>query len=128
MLPTRKVANFPFNHADQSDKPAFTNSADLKAAFDSRSETMKAAHNGLIDDLTSVTPGSSGAEQIGSAPIAGVVGDTSHEQIADIKAQLNGAVAGQVPDGSLTQQKMSPDVQTAIVAGQLYAYKNMGGF
>jgi hypothetical protein len=41
-----------------------------------------------VDDLTSTTPGSSGAEQIGSASISGVSGTTVYAQLSDIKTQL----------------------------------------
>lgn len=88
----RKVNNFTFNHADQTDRPSFPNSGALKTAFDSRSESMRVALNGLIDDLMSIVAGDSGAENIGSAPITGVAGDTPYEQIVDVKAQHDALV------------------------------------
>lgn len=38
-----------------------------------------------------------------------------------------GVVLGTVPDGSISKQKQSIDMQTASVGGQIYAYKNFGG-
>jgi len=63
-------------------------------------------------ELQSTTPGSSGAEKIGSAPIYGVSGTTVYAQLVDLKAQVNDVVSGVIPDGSITPEKLSFDPAT----------------
>ena len=67
-------------------KPLISPTA-LKAAFDKYGADDKPFVNSLIDELESITPGSSGAENMGSAPISGVTGTTVHAQLSDLKAQ-----------------------------------------
>lgn len=74
------------NISDLPNQPLISPTA-LKAAFDKYGADDKPFINNLIDELESVTPGSSGAENMGSAPISGVTGTTVHAQLSDLKAQ-----------------------------------------
>ena len=74
------------NISDLPNKPLISPTA-LKAAFDKYGADDKPFVNSLIDELESITPGSSGAENMGSAPISGVTGTTVHAQLSDLKAQ-----------------------------------------
>lgn len=66
----RKVNDWSQAVSSLDDKPKMTAAA-LKAAFDSNSNQLKPAINGIIDDLT----GSQGALNIGLTPIDGLSGD-----------------------------------------------------
>ena len=65
----RKVNDWSQAVSSLDDKPKMT-AASLKAAFDSNSNQLKPAINGIIDDLT----GSQGASNIGLTPIDGLSG------------------------------------------------------
>ena len=65
----RKVNDWSQAVSSLDDKPKMTAAA-LKAAFDSNSNQLKPAINGIIDDLT----GSQGASNIGLTPIDGLSG------------------------------------------------------
>ena len=65
----RKVNDWSQAVSSLDDKPKMT-AASLKAAFDSNSNQLKPAINGIIDDLT----GSQGALNIGLTPIDGLSG------------------------------------------------------
>lgn len=67
----RKIANWSNPVSNLQDKPRMT-ANELKAIFDSNSNEIKPAINGIIDDLTS----SSGASNIGLDTIDGVSGNT----------------------------------------------------
>lgn len=102
MLIDRKISAFSKKVSDLPDRPGGTmTAAELKAQFDSSPEELRVSFNGAIDDIN-----------------AGYA----------TKAELSGTVLGQIPDDTVTKQKLVKNLQTAIVGGQLYAYKNMGGF
>ena len=65
----RKVNDWSQAVSSLDDKPKMTAAA-LKAAFDSNSNQLKPAINGIIDDLTSIN----GASNIGLTPIDGLSG------------------------------------------------------
>ena len=65
----RKVSDWSQSVSSLDDKPQMTAAA-LKAAFDSNSNQLKPAINGIIDGLT----GSQGALNIGLTPIDGLYG------------------------------------------------------
>jgi hypothetical protein len=107
-LSTYTQGAFTFTHAAQVDA-LYTvyNSTQIKAFFDSQATELKTNHNGVITVLGQTTAGDSGAENIGSATIVGVTGSTVYAQMANIYSQLINIVLGQIPDGSLTDTKLS---------------------
>lgn len=149
MAITGKVLTFTFTHAAQSDlpTPTYASSAAFKAAIDTQATQLQTAINSVIDQLNSIVALSSGAENIGSAPITGVTGATVYAQIADIKSQLTGLVLGLIPDGTITAAKLAllavgtaqladgavtyvkhdTLTQTDLNGGLVYAYKNIPG-
>jgi hypothetical protein len=123
----------------------------VKAVFDKAPNDIKTYINGLVDILNSVTLGSSGSENISSAPIAGITGNTVYAQISQLLSVAQQAQAGTMLPGIITDVMLSNDpgmaksqltdimtqvadlaIQTAYVkrkavASKIYAYKNMGG-
>lgn len=90
-IATRKITTFLKTISALADTPSLGSSALLKAWFDSSPEELRLEINGLIDDLLAVAPGASGADNIGSAPIAGVTGATVYAQLSSLKTLLNNA-------------------------------------
>lgn len=62
--------------------------------------------------LLSTTAGSSGADLIKSSPISGVKGSTIREILQDLKYQINAAVVGTIPNGSITKEKLAFSIAT----------------
>lgn len=89
----RKIAAWTNPVSAESDRPRRT-AAEMKAIFDSNSNQLKAALNGLVDDLLSP----SAAGLIGSEPIDRVSGTTVREQILGLKAYVDdlGLTAGEL--------------------------------
>lgn len=120
---TGKVTTLPFTHASQPDKPAYASSSAFKAALDSTPQALQAEANGIIDQLNSTTAGSSGSENLGSASISGVAGNTVYAQLADIVTK---ALAASTASGTSTTpitgvtgsnvQAMLSSLQSNIVA------------
>lgn len=72
-----------------ADQPTET-AAQLKTKFDEYAENDKTFTNDtLIAELEKTTAGSSAAENLGSAAIAGVSGTTVRAQIVDLKSQVD---------------------------------------
>lgn len=79
-----------------------------------------------------------GSSLVVSDPITGITGTNVYDQLVSIEAQVQAAVGGIVPpgtittamlqDGAVTHVKLSPSEQTASVGGTLYAYSNLGGW
>ena len=113
-ISARKITAFQKLVASLADHPSLGSTALLKQWFDSSTEEVRVALNGVIDDLIATTPGSSGADQIGSATITGVTGNTVYAQLVDLKVQLNQSVLGQIPDGTVTPAKLSFDPATQV--------------
>lgn len=66
---SRKITTYTQNVKDLADVPQLT-AAQLKAVFDGRGDNeIKNSINGIIDDLTSIVDGTSGADQIGATPL-----------------------------------------------------------
>lgn len=90
----------------------------LKARFDSAAkEVITPKVNGLIDALLS----EEAAGQIGAAPLMEGSEATVAGQMAFLKEELNGVSLGQIPSGSLTDDKLSdaPGQLKDSVAGKL---------
>lgn len=112
-MPLTPQGEFSFKHANQPDTPSVP-AATLKAQWDSQASELKATLNKLIADLEKTTS-TSGAEQIGSAPISGVAGGNVYAQLVALKALLDATVTGDIPDGTITDAKLS------VAAGQILA-------
>ena len=83
-LNDRKITGWAQPIGSLDDKPKLTAAA-LKAAFDSNSNELKPALNGMIDDLTAPT----GAGEIGVSPVEGVSGTTVQAMLAALKALID---------------------------------------
>ena len=145
-----KIITLPFYHQDQPDRPNvnFPSSLALKQAFDSSTIAIQTAMNSIIDDLMSIIPGVSGSEQIGSAPIVGVVGANIYAQLAFIESQVQAIVGAAIPPGTVTTAmiqdnavttskiaseavtfaKLEKMLKTAANGGLVYAQQNFYGF
>lgn len=107
------MGNFTFKHIDQQDDLYKTKTAaEIKAALDSQPNELKAVLNALIDSLQATTAGDSGAKNLGVSTISGVTGANIQAVLEDLKLQINGAVAGSIPDGSITQAKLAFSIAT----------------
>ena len=79
-------------------------------------------------ELQSTTTGTSGADKIGSGAISGVTGTTVYTQMASLKSQVDFGIMGQIPDGSITDIKLSDasaDIKsrfTALSADNVYLH------
>lgn len=83
-LTNRKITGWAQSIVSLDDKPKLTAAA-LKAAFDSNSNELKPAINGMIDDLT----GQTGAGEIGTSPIEGVTGTDVQTMLAFLKGLID---------------------------------------
>lgn len=103
----KKITTFAKDVSDLADKPnqGGMSAAQVKAQFDAAPNELRVTLNGLIDILLGTTSGDSGAKNIGAETISGVNGATVHDQLVDLKTQLNNAVVGQIPDGSISTDK-----------------------
>ena len=84
MLKDRKILNWTQPVTSLDDKPKLTAAA-LKAAFDSNTNEVKPALNGMIDDLT----GTGGAGNVGTSPIDGVTGTDVQTMLAFLKGLID---------------------------------------
>ena len=83
-LQDRKITDWTQPVSSLADRPQMAASA-LKAAFDSNTNQIKPALNGVIDDLI----GTGGAGNIGVQTIAGVTGTTVQAMLAALKALID---------------------------------------
>lgn len=81
----RKIAAWTHPVSAESDRPART-AAEMKAIFDSNSNQLKEAFNGLVDDLSSPEA----AKSIGSAAIERIAGATVYEQLVSLRDYADG--------------------------------------
>lgn len=84
MLKDRKIIDWTQPVSSLADRPQMTAAA-LKAAFDSNTNQVKPALNGVIDDLT----GTDGATNIGTSPIDGVTGTDVQTMLAFLKGLID---------------------------------------
>ena len=99
----KRIASLPDQPNMQPDE--------LKAYFDSSPEQLRQAHNGLCDALTEATSGTSAASGLGFQRTAGVPADNVQAAVENVQAQLDAAVMGNIPSGSVTQDKLAQDVR-----------------
>lgn len=102
------------------DRPnqAGMSAADLKARFDNIGKVLIALgkHNSLIDHLLATTDGSSGGDSIGMTAIPGVSGTTAQAVAESLKALIDAAVTGNIPDNSLGNIKLAADAKVGSLA------------
>lgn len=89
---------------------------ELKAYFDSSPEQLRQAHNGLCDALTEVTSNASAAANLGFQRTAGVPADDVQAAVENVQAQLDAAVMGNIPSGSVDGDKLAQDVRDRFIA------------
>lgn len=90
MLTNRKITTYADNIKDMSDTPSSDGitAPYLKAKFDGRTDKeIKDAINGIVDDLTSTTDGSSGADNISATPVYENGSSTSQGILEELKAK-----------------------------------------
>lgn len=114
-----KLLSFTKKVQDLADKPNSTMSAaEVKAQFDAAPDELRLAFNQLIDDLQSVVDGDSGADNIGASAITGLTGTTVQSLLESLKglddtnrayllSQIQNTVLGQIPDGTITLEKLA---------------------
>ena len=104
----KRIASLPDQPNMQPDE--------LKAYFDSSPEEIRQAHNGLCDALTEATSGTSAAAGLGFQRTAGVPADNVQAAVENVQQQLDAAVMGNIPSGSVTQDKLAQDVRDRFTA------------
>ena len=100
----KRIASLPDQPNMQPDE--------LKAYFDSSPEQLRQAHNGLCDALSANTA----AASLGFQRTAGVPADNVQAAVENVQAQLDAAVMGNIPSGSVTQDKLAQDVRDRFTA------------
>lgn len=91
------------------DRPALS-AADLKAYFDANPIQLMQAHNRLVKALT----GTTAAENLGFSSTAGITGDNIQDALEHVQQQLTNISLGSVPNGSISQEKLSAEVQSTL--------------
>ena len=107
---SNKLQQFTKKISSLRDQPNMQPS-ELKAYFDSSPEEVRQAHNGLCDALTTATTQTTAAANIGFARSAGVPADTVQAAVENVQSQLTDAVLGNIPSGSVTNDKLAQDVR-----------------
>ena len=110
-----KLTSFTKKIIDLIDQPNMQPN-ELKAYFDSSPEEVRQAHNALCDALTTATTAATAAANLGFQSTAGVPADNVQDAIEDVQAQLTDAVLGNIPSGSVTQDKLAQDVRDRFTA------------
>lgn len=110
-----KLQQFSKKISSLRDQPNMQPS-ELKAYFDSSPEEVRQAHNGLCDALTTATTQATAAANIGFARTAGVPADTVQAAVENVQSQLTDAVLGNIPSGSVNNDKLAQDVRDRFTA------------
>ena len=105
-----KLTSFTKKIIDLIDQPNMQPD-ELKAYFDSSPEEVRQAHNSLCDALTTATTAATAAANLGFQSTAGVPADNVQDAIEDVQSQLTDAVLGNIPSGSVTNDKLAQDVR-----------------
>lgn len=105
-----KLNDFTHKIIDLRDQPNMQPD-DLKAYFDSSPEEVRQAHNGLCDALTTGTTAATAAANIGFQRTASVPADTVQAAVENVQSQLDAAVMGHIPSGSVDGDKLAQDVR-----------------
>ena len=107
----QKLGTFSKKIIDLPDQPNMQ-PHELKEYFDSSPEELRQSHNGLCDALTAKTA----ASALGFSRTAGVPADTVQTAVENVQQQLNAAVMGNIPSGSVTGDKLAQDVRDRFTA------------
>lgn len=119
-----KIGEFNKKVSDLPDKPnSIYTAAELKEYFDSAPTQVKNGLNNLVDSLLSTTVGDSGADNLGIQPIEGIEGtkipdmlkalrDIDEDNYNSLLVQLQGLTLGQIPIGSITEDRLAFDPAT----------------
>lgn len=105
-----KLNDFTHKIIDLRDQPNMQPD-DLKAYFDSSPDEVRQAHNGLCDALTTGTTAATAAANIGFQRTAAVPADTVQAAVENVQSQLDAAVMGNIPSGSVDSDKLAQDVR-----------------
>jgi len=89
----------------------------VKVLFDKTGADTKTYIIALLAELAKTTAGSSASENLGSATIAGITGNTVYAQIADMLAVAQAAQAGTILPGVVE------DTMLSDTAGQIKSYR-----
>ena len=108
-------------------------------SVDAIASNTQAIMEALVSRMQSVVDGSSGGDFIKLTAIAGLTGSSTQSVIESLKSyvdtdyalksELNNLVLGEIPNDSLTTEKLAfdPAIQSEIFGSKVYAYKNIGG-
>ena len=107
----QKLSTFSKKIVDLADQPNMQ-PHELKEYFDSSPEELRQSHNGLCDALTAKTA----ATALGFSRTAGVPADTVQAAVENVQQQLDAAVMGNIPSGSVTGDKLAQDVRDRLTA------------
>ena len=107
----QKLSTFSKKIIDLPDQPNIQ-PHELKEYFDSSPEELRQSHNGLCDALTAKTA----ATALGFSRTAGVPADTVQAAVENVQQQLDAAVMGNIPSGSVTGDKLAQDVRDRLTA------------
>lgn len=100
---TRKISDLP-------DEPKLLPN-ELKAYFDSSPEELREAHNDLCTSLDEIQ-----ASMVHFTMTAGVPEENVQDAIENVQEQLTDAIMGNIPSGSVTQDKLAQDVRDRFSA------------
>ncbi len=103
----------------------------IKAEFDKGVQALKEYINeDLLRQLEANGAGSSAAERLGSATIRGLKGKNVYDQLAALKEladtlreDLNSAVTGAIPDGSLGEEKLTSPLRDLLHAKESHGFR-----
>ena len=107
----KKVPAFEHPISQLADQPNMQ-PGELKAYFDANPEILRQGLNGLCDALGNTTA----AANLGFAQTAGVPESTVQDAIENVQSQLDAAVMGNIPSGSVTGDKLAQDVRDRFSA------------
>ena len=106
-----KLPEFDRRISDLPDQPNMQPN-ELKAYFDANPELLRQALGALCDALGAQTA----AGSLGFSPTVGVPADTVQGAIENVQEQLDAAVMGNIPSGSVTSDKLAQDVRDRFSA------------
>lgn len=93
------------------------NEAALRQAIQGIPDQLKDyINNVLLTSLASTTTSSSGAREIGSETLPGIVGNTVYAQLLALLNYINSISIGNVPINSITNDKLGTDVKVGSLA------------
>ena len=107
----KKVPTFEHPISQLADQPNMQ-PGELKAYFDANPEILRQGLNALCDALGDTTA----AANLGFTQTAGVPESTVQDAIENVQSQLDAAVMGNIPSGSVTGDKLAQDVRDRFSA------------